>query len=406
MKLWYDSIFDKIQDLDLSLDFVGKQIGSTKQELSNFRKKGQLGFRKLVRLAYFLYSENPEKKLTEWCQVLSTTESIRQSFEYASITRNIPLLTVLIDKYSIEKGTLQKYVKVYSILLDFYTNKINAGDIKVRLDEVGIVTDNELKILTKIMKCYYTYFHNKYSYTVELAKEAEVDVSNLSERSRFVSECYLHRIAEIVSLISLHFNDLKTAKHYATIIINADICPKTVSDAYYTLGMSYLVSDEQQALNCLTKRYEITKKLGEVDLKNNARKDLDLARLYLNKQLPDDSEEVLKRIQEKSITRFELKEEKKENYRLGDDELFVVIEAKYEKNLNALYKCRKKFTEGLNFYFASITSTEIKKIDKNPHQAIDELIDMKITTQGDVIYEKDFIRCFNNYSDSIISATA
>jgi hypothetical protein len=48
-----------------------------------------------------------------------------------------------------------------------------------------------------------------------------------------------------------------------------------------------------------------------------------------------------------------------------------------------------------NYFFASLAAKEIKKMDENCSDLIDEFIEFKIETRGDVDFEEDYIKCFN-----------
>ncbi|MGM2821480.1 AimR family lysis-lysogeny pheromone receptor, partial [Bacillus cereus group sp. Bce001] len=81
-------------------------------------------------------------------------------------------------------------------------------------------------------------------------------------RKLFIKECYLHRLAEILAPVYLHRNELDLARHYASLIINANICAKTVSDASYYVGMTYLVEDKDKCLEYLQRSHEIAKSVN------------------------------------------------------------------------------------------------------------------------------------------------
>ena len=47
--------------------------------------------------------------MADWCLQLDTAEAIKQSFEYAALTRNVELLKQLILKYKEDTGTVREY---------------------------------------------------------------------------------------------------------------------------------------------------------------------------------------------------------------------------------------------------------------------------------------------------------
>jgi hypothetical protein len=400
----YKEIGNTIEDTDLPLIVVADFIESTKQELSDYLhgKKG-LGFRKLLKLSYFLYPSNQKEIMENWCLRLNSTESIKQSFEYASITRNKPLLNALIEKHREDKS-LTKYIAIYSILYDFYTNKIGAKDLISRLGKIGQLK-GELSILCDIIKCYNYYFAEKYWLMLETAKDAEERINSLGDRHLFLKECYLHRIAEVLGNVGLFLNDLESARYYANLIINANICAKTVSDAYYLLGMSYLSEDKERTIKHLQTRYEISKLVGDDDIETNARRDLDFTKLYLNDQLAADSDPILLRLQSNKGSEFELKLIKEAIFQQGDDDFLTLINAIAKNSLKHIHECRRSFAKQHNYYFASVAAREAKKMGESS-EMINEFIDYKIEIKGDVEFEENFIKCFSYYSDRRDSVSA
>ncbi|CAM3632930.1 AimR family lysis-lysogeny pheromone receptor [Mesobacillus zeae] len=395
------SVLTKVLDMiesrdDLNFNTVAGMIGCTKQELSNMRTNG-CSFRKLLRLSYVLTPENQKEVMYDWCMKLNTTEAIKQGFEYASITRNKKLLHGLLETHKEDRGELSKYVAVYTVLLDFYNNKISAGDILDRIEKVG-KTKGELLILVEIIKCYNYYFAGKYHLMLETAKEAEKSVYKLGSRQQFIKECYIHRLAEVLGHVSLLLNDRETARYYANLIINADICAKTVSGAYYIVGMTFLNEGSIKAVEYLRTRYEIACTIGEQDIESNARRDLDFAKIYLNIQLDADADPLLRKLQEQKASEFELNTIKEATYCEGDDDLLILIRAAAKKSITKMNECRKKFFNDAKYFFASLAAQEVKNLGEQSAM-IDEFIEFKINTKGDVLFEENFIGSFTSYHD-------
>jgi hypothetical protein len=400
MRTLYREIGNALTDKDIPNITAAKFIDSTEQELSDFLngKKG-LGFRKILKFSYLLYEENQEKVMENWCLRLNTTESIKQCFEYASITRNKPLLKKLIDTYSSDKAFCN-HIAIYSILYDFYMNYIKADDLIERLEDLGRVK-GELSILTKIIECYNYYYIEEYHLMLATARQAQKLIKKLSNRHLFIKECYLHRIFEVLGHVSLQLNDLDSARYYALEIINANICAKTVSGSYYILGMTYLSENKTKCINYLQTRYEITKTLGEQDIEDNARRDLDFAKLYLNIPLDADSDSKLLRLQNNKGSEFELrllKEAISEEIFQKDDYFVLLFIAIAKNSIKNMYECRRSFFDQSNYFFASLAAREAKKMGESSI-LIDELIEFKVKTKGDVEFEKNFIRCFTCSSD-------
>jgi hypothetical protein len=385
-----------IEDRDLTYTQVAKMIGASKQCISKFRSTGEIGFRYLLRLSYLLFPLNQKEVMSEWCLRLATTESIRQSLEYAAITRDIDLLHKLITKHEKESGTLGEYVSVYSIIYKYMINQISGFDLIINVEKIGTVKDAILNILIDIIKCYNYYFEKKFPLMLETARQAEKNLQFLSKRELFAKECLLHRIAEILGPVYLHLNNLKMARHYAFTIINADICPKTVSDASYIVGMSYLLEDGNKCVDYLQQSYDISKTIGDDAIEKEARLNLDFAKLYLDIKLDADSDETLINYQEDKESEINFNRLKEVMYQRDDDDLIVLFEAKASESMENLHEAFDEFFQQSNLYFSSAVAKVMHDLgDKSIWT--EKMIKFTPKTEESVYFEKDFISGFSNF---------
>lgn len=395
----HKEVFDEIEDRDdLTSNKVGEIIGASKQCMSKFKNKGTIGFRKLLRLSFLLFPSSQKDVMSDWCLRLDSSENIKHSFEYAAITRDIPLLHNLILKYKEEKGSLKEYVTIYEIIYGYMVNEISGVNLIEELKNVGEPKDKALRILVEIIKCYNYYFDRKVHLMLETAHEAELSLSLLGDNQLFMKECYLHRIAEILELAYLFLNDTKKARHYAFLIINANICPKTVSDASYVVGMTYLLEDEVRAIKYLQRSYDISVEVGDADIIRESRLNLDFAKIYLGVPIGDDSYTVLSDFQ-KAHTReaFESILEVFKDRR--DDDFTIVLNAKLSGKKEKIYQGFQSFFSEENYLFASIMAKELQRLGENSF-IVDQMIKFTIKTERNGKFEENFISCFNNYNVS------
>lgn len=395
-----NELCDIIEDRDdLNFGLVAKKIGASKQCISKFRSTGEIGFRYLLRLSYLLFPLNQKEVMSEWCLRLSTTESIKQSFEYAAITRNISLLNNLITKYKKEKGTLGEYVAIYSIIHGYMIDEISGFDLITQVKKAGQLRDEPLKILIEIIKCYNYFFQRKFTLMLEVAREAEKALQFLGKRELFIKECFLHRIAEILDHAYLFSNNLKLARHYAFTIINADICAKTVSDATYIVGMSYLLEDERKCVEYLQKSYDIAKTIQDPSIEKEARLNLDFVKLYLGDKLDEDSDEALINYQNNKDNEININSLKEVMYLKGEDDLIVLFEAKSYNSTQKFHECYFEFAQQQNFYFASIMAKELHDTGDKSAWTM-QAMNFTIKSEESVYFEKDFIGGFSRFSSS------
>jgi hypothetical protein len=234
---------------------------------------------------------------------------------------------------------------------------------------------------------------------VEVAREAENSLQFLGKRELFFKECFLHRIAEILDHAYLFLNNLKLARHYAFIIINADICPKTVSDAAYIVGMSYLLEDERKCVEYLQKSYDIAKTIQDPSIEKEARLNLDFVKLYLGEQLDEDSDEVLINYQKNKDSEINLNSLKEVMYLKGEDDLIVLFETKASNSAEKLHQCYFEFAQQSNFFFASIMAKELHNRGDQSTWAT-QAMNFTIKSEESVYFEKDFISGFSRFSGS------
>jgi uncharacterized heparinase superfamily protein len=189
------------------------------------------------------------------------------------------------------------------------------------------------------------------------------------------------------------------ARHYAFIIINADICPKTVSDASYIVGMSYLLEDELKCIEYLQKSYDIAKTIQDTSIEKEARLNLDFVKLYLGAQLDEDSDEALINYQNNKESEINLNSLKEVMYLKGEDDLIILFETKASNSTEKFHNCRFEFAQQQNFFFASIMAKELY-LRGDQSVWVTQAMNFTFKTEESVYFEKDFISGFSNISSS------
>jgi hypothetical protein len=235
---------------------------------------------------------------------------------------------------------------------------------------------------------------------IDVAQEAERKLKSLSDkRELFMKECFLHRIAEVLAPAFLHLNNLKLARYYAGLIINANICPKTVSDASYVVGMSFILEDKGKCIEYLQKSYDIAKTIGDSVIETETRFNLDFAKLYLNIKLDDTSDKILLNLEADRKSEVNLKAVEEVMYQKGEDDLIALFRACENGKKEILHECFFKFFQQSNFFFSSFVAKELKKLGDESVWA-DQMIKYTINVEESVSFEKSFISCFGNFRGS------
>ncbi|WP_026593035.1 AimR family lysis-lysogeny pheromone receptor [Bacillus sp. UNC437CL72CviS29] len=396
---FHREICDTINDRDdITFSSVAEKIEASKQCMSKFKKDGTIGFRKLLRLSYYVFPDEQREKMEKWCLQLDSAESIQQSFEYAAITRNVTLLKKLLKLHKKEKGVIGDYVNVYNIIYKYMNYDIEGYEIIENLKNIDYTEDATLRILVNILKCYDYFAKKKIHLMLDLALEVEEMIKKLSNsRKLFIKECYLHRLAEILAPIYLHRNELELARHYSSLIINANICAKTVSDASYYLGMTYLIEDKEKCMKYLQKSHDIAKTIGIKNLINQTRDNLDYVKIYLRVPLGRDSDARLVMYQNNTRNIKMIDDYIKER---GERDFLLMYRACSQESLPELYECFQRFFSNSNFFFSSLIAKEI--FNRGDHSMMTQmLINFKSqTVKGEVHFEKSFIRSFRSFNTS------
>ncbi|WP_144489718.1 AimR family lysis-lysogeny pheromone receptor [Bacillus thuringiensis] len=360
---FHEKIIGIIEDReDLTPSSVALKIGVSKQYMSKFKKRGAIGFPQLLKLSHVLNveGETAAKTMSNWCLELDTTEAIKQSFEYACLTRNTTLLEKLIIKHSKETGTLREYVEVYTILFKYIKDIIKGSEITSQLKEIGCTKDKVLEILKRIMECYEYYHLKKFNLMMETAEMIELQVQQIEgERKAFIKECYTYRIAELFAPIFLQRNNVDIARKYADFLINANVCTKTVSDAYYILGMSYILENKEQCLVNLQKSYLLSKNTGDIDIEREARYNLDAAKLYFGVTLSEDADSRLLLYQKKPKDELSINALQDIIRGRGDKDFLNYFIACSTNNIEALYELFYRYFHQANYLFSAMVAKEL-----------------------------------------------
>jgi hypothetical protein len=384
---------------DLTYSKVGELIGISKQGMSKFKIDGIIGFQKLLRLSYLLFPDEQAEAMARWCLELNATESIQNSFEYAAITRNTSLLDNLLIKHHDATGTLKEYVSVYSIIYRYMQYEIEGYEIIENLNKIDYIGDSALRILVNILKCYDYFAQKKINVMLDFISEIEEMIKNLSDsRKLFSKECYLHRLAELLAPIYLHSNELELSRFYSSLIINANICAKTVSDGSYYMGMTYLNEDSEKCLEYLRKSHDIAKIVGIKELINQTRDNLDYVKIHLGIPLEEGSDSRLILYQNNRLNRSIIDNYIKEK---GERDFPLLYRAYSYGSDKELYKCFQKFFSNSNYLFSNLVVKEL--YDRGDRSVMTKmLMDFKSNnTKGVGSFEEDFIRSFREFDNGI-----
>lgn len=385
-------VLDCFDDMFLDFEFVAEKLGIHVNQLYNLKRTGKVGFRTLLKMSQLISGENYHKHMKDWCTKLTTTESIKHAFEYAAIKRDTELLKDLLKMHRADQSLLY-YTQFYQVIYSYMTNAINPDELKACIDILKFGKDKELKILKAVFKCYSLYYERKFMTILEVAPEIEKEISELGEtRKGFFMECYLMRLSEILAPAYLYLKDLKKARRYADILFNSNICAKTNSDAYYYMGLSFILEDEDSCLRLLRNSLSEAFKSGDASIIREAENTLRMFEGFFTYKskgtiptgLPDAEDMLLKDMN--PVIRY-----------------FGLVGGGSIEELISAYRV---YTQEFNFLFQSIIIEDLVNAGLDPIFA-NPIKDTQLTYRGDVYFEKDFVRSFTFWSTnrSIDNAT-
>ncbi|MRX54652.1 hypothetical protein GJU41_11780 [Bacillus idriensis] len=396
-------IFDSIEDRDdLDQKTIAIELGITERYLTKFKTgEGNLSFRKLMKIAFIIAPNNPHEKISEWCLHFDSVELIKNSFEYAAITRNTSLLENLLSTHKDCDRKIKECVDVYTFISNYMKNGFQKTNIKAEIKKIKNIKDECLLILLDIYRCIDSYLNRKFTTLPDTAECIEERISELSaDRNLFIKECFIHRLSEILSHTYMHLNNLPKARHYSWIIINAQISPKIMSDGYYVLSHTYINSDPEKSLLYITESLKCMQATGVSYLIEFAEYNVDWIRLLLNKKLPENCDSSLKAVEAVKNGTMTAKEAEEVVRKSGDDDLISYFLTISCENTTQVYTRFSSYISSADMFYASIAVAEMIRRGENSELAhsLRGLVFNPNNNLGDDLFEETFISSFNGGS--------
>ncbi|UMQ50217.1 AimR family lysis-lysogeny pheromone receptor [Bacillus velezensis] len=395
-------LFNKVSDRDdLNDTILAYYLQLSTKQVGNLRTgKRKLTLRHILVLSQLVDPENHRNFMRSVCPKLTeSSDCIRKTFEYAAITRDIDLLDTHIANYKNEKrNIIEKYVKVYSFISDYMNGKIPFTSMEEELEKLSNLNDPILKILVDIYLCINLLQKRQFSYVINKASEIEKQINALNDKSHlFLKECYLYRVSEVLAYAHLFSNDLIEARRYSNILLNANINKRVNSDALYILGMSYLLNDEHKSLYYLTESVKKAKEINEPRLMWYAVYNYNFARILLGKKVEEDAPDVLKTFEAFLNGKTSYEKAKFCIDEVDDPDLTGYFESVLGTDRKNIYKKFCDFVSDSNLFYASIIVRDLMKLGECTDFIENLTINLRGTSakKGDVVFEENFINCFN-----------
>ncbi|MGG3622839.1 AimR family lysis-lysogeny pheromone receptor [Bacillus gobiensis] len=382
---------------DLTNEFVANSLGIKEVTLRSIRRgERNFTFYKLLKLSQIIDPSNPCAKINEWCLIFESTDCIKNSFEFAFATKNTKLLGELLAIHENSHGIVKECYSIYSIIFQALTKEIEYSQMIDELCKLKNIKDEPLLIVLNIYKLIRDLDNSKFGLAIDAGNDIAEKIKKISKGNLFYKECLTIRISEVLARIHLYFNNLEMARYYSWKVINADANPKTTSDAYYILGYSYLMNDEEMCFHYLNKSKEYIEKTEFDFLVEIPKYNLDLARFFLRQELSENADNSLQMANDfrQGLLSYEDIKEVIENN--GDNDLIKYCEGIREGSISNLYKAYRELIAEANFYCASIIVKELLLAGENS-EFVKSLESLKFNqNKGDVLFEEISSFSFGN----------
>lgn len=381
MKSLSDEIFNLVEDCDLKTPKVARLAGISSRTMYDLKDSDTIGFISMLKIAQVCKGSDYHTVMRKWCLKLFTTEALKHAFEYAAIKRDVDLLEELLRQTK-NDDYLTAYHDVYELIYDFMRGNIRFFDLYEKLKGIRI-TDKSLAILVDIYKCYMLYYKKDFLGILTRAKKIEKAIQKLGDgRRAFFKQCYVYRLAEVMMPVYLHFSNFEASRHFSEILVHSNISPKALSDGYYGLGMSYLLSNKSLCLKYLERSYKMMCKIERADLIAETKMNLKLAKLYYDVRDGMPIPELKKYLM---------------NMTLREEADFIKYFGFVSKNnLSSIYEGISYFFSKKNFLFAYLIADDLARFGVDSEQ-VEALKSIKLIEKVEIGFEKEVVSCFSHW---------
>jgi hypothetical protein len=265
MERLVQTIFNELDKRNMPARSLAAAVDVDPGTISNLKNRPEIEskFQNMLAIIQYLFPDREEKLMEIYIRAINKPENLRLALEYASFNRNLPLLEYLINReINSDNRVNQEWAKVYQLMLQIQKYK-HGEDFLIQLREAR-VTEYEMKILLRILECYYFYSNLDFQSFIALSRTIERDIVKIT--NKYISETFLVRISEI--LLNSHFRngEIEQCRRYANLVINSNSNKFKKANAYLTLSYTYLFEDYGTTMKYLSKCRELLIEGGNVEL--------------------------------------------------------------------------------------------------------------------------------------------
>lgn len=279
MKRLMNRIKSDIEKQNITNKEIAKALGVSEALISNyFNLRNRISFVKFLDLINFVYGEEPEHIIKEFCLKTEKLENDREALEWCSLNSKGELVEIMINKVKNQDNKTQRtFALLYELLVDRYKCSLSPEEFLIRLEEIKMSGNvrQEAGVFINILSMY-GHFDFKSSQVIKFyAKLAMTGLEKIA--NTFIKESYKIRINEMLAISSMKQQELEKSKQLCQLIItqqNEMRYPVIVNSIYCLLSELYVFSDYDKSLFYINKALLMTEKVN-MKLYKRRRKDLE-----------------------------------------------------------------------------------------------------------------------------------
>jgi hypothetical protein len=281
-------ILNGLDDRELKVKQFAKMIGMDEDGLGDFlnRDRLEIPFPCIKKALEILCEDNLQEYMEYLYNITQKPDNMRMISEYASITRNFPLLEKMIESLSQSDNKKDKeWAVVYSIAIRFQMRDTDDEKLMGMIDDVKVKLP-EMKILKKILRARVMYSMKEYSSMFRIANAANNELSKLKEG--YLKRCYQTRINELFAQGYLYvLGETQKARYYANLVLNnEEFCATFKMYAYHIIGTSFLFENYEMAIANFENYKLLLEEHGRDDLvKEVIEKDIFFTKVLWNRDI-------------------------------------------------------------------------------------------------------------------------
>jgi hypothetical protein len=242
-------------------------------------------FQGLVNIVEYIWKNESVEKMSLYAnEVNPSKKTAHNLLEYLLSNRAFESFNILLDRMEKCSNAISKeYAKVYR-LFNIYEAANKAEDYDHLLKEITESNTSvlELKVLKKFLMNYCFERKNNFNMTVSLTEAIESEIYSIE--NEYIKNRYILRLDEVMSYNSLRVeNNPEKSRNYALHIIDNTNELHFHGYANFIIGLSYLYTSYEKAINYLEASKEAYKEMSRPEEVLEIEQQIEFTKVYWGK---------------------------------------------------------------------------------------------------------------------------